>query len=160
MTMDAEFWQAYREHGPKIYNYLVWFLGNRQDAEDLTGNILIKARESIGSLRETAKTRQWLWAIARNAAKNFIRDRKETVGLDEAPEMHSPFSDNGHRTIRLKAALGRLEQPDREIIFLREYQDFSYAELAELLETSVSGIKSRLYRARENLRQEFFQTES
>jgi len=157
--MTTDFWQAYREYGPGIYNYLVWFLGNRQDAEDLTGTVFIKAREHIDSLQQSAKIKQWLWAIARNTARNFIRDHKETVGLDAVPETPSPFSDNGHRQIRLRAALGRLERSDREIIMLREYQDFSYGELAELLETTVPGIKSRLYRARENLRQIYFHME-
>ena len=79
--------------------------------------------------------------------------------MEQFPEIQAPFSENGHRVVRLKAALRQLAAPDREIIILRDYHGFSYAELAELLETSIAGIKSRLFRARENLRRQYFQPE-
>lgn len=156
-----EFWDLYRMHGTRVYNFLLWQIGRRDDAEDLTGAIFLKARERFDSLCHPEKAEQWLWAIVRNAARNFLRDRKETVPLDDALEKMAPvtFSDNGHQIIRLKAALSRLSIVEREIIVLREYQGFSYAELAQLLQTTVAGVKSRLYRARENLRQKYFQSE-
>jgi len=163
MTEEAreqmEFWDLYREHGTRIYNYMLWSLGSRDDAEDVTSNVFLKAHKQFNSLRNPDKARQWLWTIARNSARNFLRDRKETVCLERFPEIEAPFSENGHRVVRLKAALRQLAAPDREIIILREYHGFSYAELAELLETSIAGIKSRLFRARENLRRQYFQPE-
>ena len=156
---QTEFWDLYQRHSTQIYNYMLWFLGNRDDAEDLTSTVFLQARERFHSLRNPNKARQWLWTIARNSARNFLRDRKETVRLEHYPELQAPFSENGHRIVRLKTALRELAGPDREIIILREYHGFSYAEMAELLETSIPSIKSRLFRARENLRRQYFQPE-
>jgi RNA polymerase sigma-70 factor (ECF subfamily) len=119
----------------------------------------LKAREQFATLRDPARSRQWLWSIARNLAKNFIRDRKETVRLEQISQPPDPFSPNGHRLVRLQQALRELAASDREILILREYQGLTYSELAEALETSVPAVKSRLFRARENLRQTYFHPE-
>ena len=156
-----EFWDLYQQYGNRIYSYFLRYLGNREDAADLTGNVFLKAQESFGELREQNRAEAWLWAITRNTAKNFLRDRKELVPLEEGilQGQPSPFSENGHRVVRLKTALRRLSGDDREILILREYHAFTYEELAALLETSTAAVRSRLFRARQNLKSTYFARE-
>ncbi len=153
-----EFWDLYRAYADKIYTYLFWCLGNKEEAEDVTGTILIKAQKAYPTLRDKSRTRAWLWAIARNTLKNTIRDRKHHVSLDDLPNQitHDSSATAQHHLLRLRQSLQCLAPEERELLLLREYQGFSYAELAELLDVSIPSIKSRLYRARENLRQQFF----
>jgi len=79
-----EFWDLYRKYGAHIYNYFLRYLGNRDDAGDLTGQVFINAQKNFASLKDRGKVESWLWGIARNAARNFVRDRKVTVGLHPA----------------------------------------------------------------------------
>lgn len=154
-----EFWILYNSYGTKIYNYFLWFLGNCEDAEDLTHTVFLKAREQFDSLRNPDKAQRWLWAIARNTAKNFYRDRRKALQREQIPIDITQFSENGHRNVRLMIALSKLTTKDRDILILREFHSFSYAELAEMLDNTISGIKSRLFRARENLRKQYFSLE-
>ena len=59
----------------------------------------------------------------------------------------------------LMIAMSKLTSNDRDILILREFERFSYAELAEMMDNTISGIKSRLFRARENLRKQYFSLE-
>ena len=154
-----EFWTLYDRHCTKIYNYLTWFLGNRNDAEDLTSVVFLKAYEQFKTLRSPDKAEAWLWTIARNAAMNFRRDRKQALQIEHIPIDPSSPSEHCDQTRHLWLALSKLSPQDRDILILREYHGFSYSELAEILENTVSGIKSRLFRARENLREQYFSLE-
>jgi RNA polymerase sigma-70 factor (ECF subfamily) len=154
-----EFWNLYNTHSKKIYNYLLWYLGNRQDAEDLTGTIFLKARSNFDTLRDPDKVLPWLWSITRNTANNFYRDRKRELQIEQIPIDFSSRCENGYKKIRLWAALNKLSDPDREILILREYHGYSYAELVEIIGNTIPGIKSRLFRARENLRKQYFSLE-
>jgi RNA polymerase sigma-70 factor (ECF subfamily) len=154
-----EFWALYSKHSTRIYNYLLWFLGSREDAEDLTSTIFLKAREEYQTLRHSERAQAWLWAITRNTALNFRRDRSKRMQTERNPAGSLSQHENGDRKIRLRLALGRLSNHDRDILILREYHGFSYAELADMLQSSIPAIKSRLFRAREKLREQYFSVE-
>ncbi len=153
-----EFWDLYHLHGGRVYNFLLRYLSNRDDAADLTGNIFLQAREKFSSLKNPDRAEAWLWAIARNLLKNYLRDRKPTTTLDETiePVTTVPLNQNGHRVVKLKTALRRLDDAEREILLLREYQGMSYTELSTLLGGTVPAIKSRLFRARQHLKEAYF----
>jgi RNA polymerase sigma-70 factor (ECF subfamily) len=100
-----------------------------------------------------------LFTIARNLSLNAIRDRKrlpdisiENVALEAQPALH--FSDEEDSELRemMQKALAQLPEHQREAFVLREYNGYSYQEIAEITGSTMVNVKTRAWRARERLR--------
>ncbi|OHE79431.1 MAG: RNA polymerase subunit sigma-24 [Verrucomicrobia bacterium RIFCSPLOWO2_12_FULL_64_8] len=161
-----------RYHG-KIYGLTLSLLHNAADAEEITQDTFIRAYRGLGRFRGDSSLATWLHRIAVNLARNrywyfFRRYRHAWVSLDR------PVSDDtgmalgdlvpagGHDpsqetavdefTRLIAACMERLDQRHREILALRNVQNLPYEEIARLLDINVGTVKSRIARARENLR--------
>lgn len=163
-----------------IVNYVCRMLGNYEDAVDLSQDVFLKAYSALESYRPQYPFPAWLFRIARNAAIDEIRKRRlSTVSLD-APmefedgvagrEVQSPGLDPEDSYLgiefadRVSAAIDELPEKYREPIILRHAADLSYEEIAEALELPIGTVKTRIFRARDALRQSladiFEQTET
>ena len=153
----------------QIVNYVCRMLGNYEDAVDLSQDVFLKAYSALGSYRPQYPFPAWLFRIARNAAIDEIRKRRLlTVSLD-APvefedgsagrEVESPVLDPQDSYLglefadRISAAIDELPEKYREPIVLRHAADLSYDEIAETLELPIGTVKTRIFRARDALRQ-------
>jgi RNA polymerase sigma-70 factor (ECF subfamily) len=153
----------------QIVNYVCRMLGNYEDAVDLSQDVFLKAYSGLGSYRPQYPFPAWLFRIARNAAIDEIRKRRlATVSLD-APmefddgaasrEVESPGLDPQDTYLgiefadRVSAAIDQLPEKYREPIVLRHAADLSYEEIAEALELPIGTVRSRLNRARTQLRE-------
>jgi RNA polymerase sigma-70 factor (ECF subfamily) len=153
----------------QIVNYVCRMLGNYEDAVDLSQDVFLKAYSGLGSYRPQYPFPAWLFRIARNAAIDEIRKRRlATVSLD-APmefddgaasrEVESPGLDPQDTYLgiefadRVSAAIDQLPEKYREPIVLRHAADLSYEEIAEALELPIGTVKTRIFRARDALRQ-------
>jgi RNA polymerase sigma-70 factor (ECF subfamily) len=153
----------------QIVNYVCRMLGNYEDAVDLSQDVFLKAYSALGSYRPQYPFPAWLFRIARNAAIDEIRKRRLlTVSLD-APvefedgsagrEVESPVLDPQDSYLglefadRISTAIDQLPEKYREPIVLRHAADLSYEEIAEALELPIGTVKTRIFRARDALRQ-------
>ena len=153
----------------QIVNYVCRMLGNYEDAVDLSQDVFLKAYSALGSYRPQYPFAAWLFRIARNAAIDEIRKRRVgTVSLD-APvefedgatgrEVESPGLDPQDSYLGLEfadqvsSAIDALPQKYREPIVLRHAADLSYEEIAQALELPIGTVKTRIFRARDALRQ-------
>lgn len=152
-----------------IVNYVCRMLGNYEDAVDLSQDVFLKAYSALGSYRPQYPFPAWLFRIARNAAIDEIRKRRVvTVSLDApvefddgaaAREVESPGLDPQDAYLgiefadRVSAAIDQLPEKYREPIVLRHAADLSYEEIAEALELPIGTVKTRIFRARDALRQ-------
>lgn len=124
-------------------------------AEDLAQEVWIKAFRGIVRLRDGAKLAAWLFGIAHNVAMDRLRDRYSertmlaAVAHTPAPE---PVADAEMRSLLLAEELARLPLVEREALTLFYLEELSLAELAEILGVPVGTVKSRLFRARQMLR--------
>ncbi len=154
----------------KIYATLAQLLPERQDVADLTQDVLIKMCRGLPNLQTPETFKVWLNRIVMNLFYDEMRKRPRqlpTVAL----EMNDPDSDAldgqsqtrdiaDHREVpheaterkemmaHLMQALEQLEEPFRSAIVLREVQGLSYDDIAEVMETSLGTVKSRIARAR------------
>lgn len=152
-----------------LANYIFRFIGDQQEAIDLTQQTFVKVYESRLRYKPTAKFSTWLFSIATNLCRNFIRWRKRhpTESIEEAKEAlpnsklaHLPSetgSPSDHALSNetsnaVREAISTLPEDLREAILLFEYQDLSYQEIARISECSPKAVETRLYRAREILR--------
>jgi RNA polymerase sigma-70 factor, ECF subfamily len=146
----------------RVYNYLLRITSNREDALDLTQDVFLKAYQNLRKLDDPARFAPWLYRIAHNEAYSMFRKRKPETDVDElAPESTEDGITIGGSTVfpielslAVSAALGRLSPDQREAVVLKIYQGFKFDEMAEILSTPVSTVKSRLYAALDLLKAE------
>ena len=147
----------YRRHGSRVLRYCLRCLRRPADAEDAVQQTFLQAHRALGRGVEPVAEATWLLTIARNvcltrvdavrrrARVEFAEDPSvlaEIVGADDtAPEL----------SVELVEALARLPERQRLVLFLREWQELSYAEIAVVLETTESAVETLLFRARKAL---------
>jgi RNA polymerase sigma-70 factor (ECF subfamily) len=144
---------AYQED---VFRICLGFSRNPQDAEDLTQEAYLKAFRRIGTVHNPGALRAWLLRIARNTCLDhqkkgrLFRLFKRSVARDEAQEdpAQEKRASARERLAKLKKAVRRLPEKQREVFVLREYGHLPYADLAETLNLRQGTVMSRLSRAR------------
>jgi RNA polymerase sigma-70 factor (ECF subfamily) len=133
------------------------------DAEDLVQDTYLKAFRAAESFEPGTNLRAWLFTILHNTARNRARDRaRDTVSVDseivdraaELPPPGGTIETPETRLMRetlapeLQAALDELPEAFREAVWLRDVEEFSYAEIAEMLSIPIGTVMSRISRGR------------
>lgn len=139
-----------------IFNVAFRMLNNVEEARDVTQTVFLKVFENLDSYDESYKFFSWIYRIAINEAINQQVGRKDCNPLDEEMEgQEDPQRDAGQAEMRqsLEVALKRISAEHRSVIVLKHLLDFSYQEIAEILELPETTVKSRLYDARDRLRE-------
>jgi RNA polymerase sigma-70 factor (ECF subfamily) len=140
----------------RVFNYLLRLTGNPDDSLDLSQDVFLKAYQNIRKLDDSARFGPWLFRIAHNEAYSLFRKRRPEVGTEDATliEREPARGAAPDLTIAVTAALGRLTPEQREAVVLKVYEGFKFDEMAQILGTPVSTIKSRLYTALDLLKTE------
>lgn len=159
----------------RIYNVVFKMCGNRDDAAELTQDIFVKFIEKINTFQGRSAFYTWLFRIAVNMTLNFCKRRFKVVNrsLDEpvGEQMDQAKQSLGNFLVDKNAvepsvmaqrkevaeiislALGKLDDSQRMVLILRDIEGMSYAEVADSLDIELGTVKSRLSRARSNLRE-------
>jgi RNA polymerase sigma-70 factor (ECF subfamily) len=156
----------------KVFNIAYRMLGNKEEAKDLAQEVFLSVYASIKDLREEAKFEAWLTQITINHCRNrwkYLERRKyfKSESLDDPIEtqdgeiprpIYDP-SDNPEtlyekRMIQeaIQRGLLKLKEEQREMIVLRDLQGISYEEIGELFQLPIGTVKSKLHRARMDLK--------
>ena len=149
----------------RVFNTLVRVLGNRDDARDIVQDAFVQAFVKLDSFRGDAKFYTWLYRIAMNLALSHRRRRRPAASLDaakenvgEEPVAQQPTAAQElierERAEQLQLALLQLNDRHRQILVLRELEGFSYETISEILELPVGTVRSRLFRARLQLKEQ------
>jgi RNA polymerase sigma-70 factor (ECF subfamily) len=152
--------EAYQ--GP-VYNLAYRMLGNSGEAEEAAQEAFIRAYTRIHTYDSTHKFSTWLLSITSNYCIDQIRKRRATyLSIDEPLAPHPALQSdhekgpeaqmvtNEQREL-VQSLLNELQPEYREAVVLRYWHELSYEEIAETMDTTVSAIKSRLFRARKQL---------
>ncbi len=148
----------------QIYNLSYYCLGKSEDAEDVTQEVLVRLWKNWEKV-DNNTLQAWLMRVTRNACVDMARKRQSyravvTEGDYEAVSAGAADDQSDPRALleisdlrqQLKLALGRINEPYRSIVILREIQGMTYAEISEALEIPVNTVKVYLHRARRMLR--------
>ena len=151
----AAFPQLYERFSPRLYSYCLRLLRDSQSAEDVVQETLIKVHTEQRSLREARSLRGWIFTIARNEVFGILRKNKAVPFVDEdmAWENETPLElllQSEEKNI-VEYLLGELKSEYREVLVLREYENLSYEEIASATSSTLSAVKSRLFKARKAL---------
>jgi RNA polymerase sigma-70 factor (ECF subfamily) len=153
-----------------VYNLAYRLLNDPGDASDVVQEVFLKVFRNVSHFRRQSSLKTWIYRITVNEAHNqrrwFFRHRSREVGLDDEPEQirmrnvpdseRSPFDCTFDREKHelIENALARINPLFREVVVLRDVEDLSYEEIADVLQISLGTVKSRILRGREALREE------
>ena len=149
----------------RIYNAILCIVQSIADAEDLTQEAFIEAFTNIDSFNEQSKLSTWLYRIAINKALNhrrFWRAKKRLSGVlsifnlseaDDAPDFVHPAAllEQKEQSEQLFKAIDALPDKQKTAFVLRQSDDLTYAEIAEVMHTTIPSVESLLFRAKQNL---------
>jgi RNA polymerase sigma-70 factor (ECF subfamily) len=149
----------------RLYNAAVRLVDNPEDAADVVQDAFLSAYQSLHAFKGDAEFFTWLYRIAFNAAISLRRKRKPAGSLDAAgadsgfePADESEYVRPGHALQRseedeiLLAALAKLSAEHREVLAMKDLDGLRYEEIAEVLGVPIGTVRSRLHRARLELR--------
>lgn len=143
---------------PRIYRFVFKLTGHEQDAYDLTQDVFIAMMQSIGSYTPWRKFDSWLFTIAHNKCMDHFRLRRKVVQAEETvfdrPDSVASLEDMTELSAAVKAALEKLPAAQREAVILHYFHQFTAKEIAQMTNTPLPTIKSRLRTARNTLSKE------
>jgi RNA polymerase sigma-70 factor, ECF subfamily len=160
-----------RRHESAIVNYVYWIVLNEQDAMDVAQEVFLKVYLSLDKYNPDFKFSTWLYAIAKNAAIDFLRRSNsgwmveldaqgDEDGKGEPIQLADTKAQLAEELLlqkeigkKVDAALNSLPLQYREVLVLRYLEDFAYEEIAKLLKLPLGTVKNRLFRAREFLKE-------
>lgn len=130
-------------------------LGNVQDAEDVTQTTFGNAFTSLDSYDPKYRFFSWIYRMTFNESLNTIKRRRDVVSLDgfDVPAADDASESATEAEERVGKALLDLKPDDRAVVILRHFVSFSYEEISDVLGVPVKTVKSRLFTARERMRQ-------
>lgn len=146
-------------HLPAAYNLARWICRNEADAADVVQEALMRALQYFDSYRG-GDARAWLLQIVRNSAHSWIGSNRPAgrvslveTELDTAEDAEDPMSTVAAQAeaAGLRRAIAQLPLEQREVLVLREFEDLSYRQIADITDTPIGTVMSRLSRARDQL---------
>jgi RNA polymerase sigma-70 factor (ECF subfamily) len=153
-----------------VYNLAFRLLNDSGDASDVVQEVFLKVFRNVSRFRRQSSLRTWIYRITVNEAHNqrrwFFRHRSREVGIEDERDAarnravpdsaRSPFDHafDCERHVLIENALARINPLFREVVVLRDVEDLSYEQIADVLEISLGTVKSRIMRGREALREE------
>jgi RNA polymerase sigma-70 factor (ECF subfamily) len=167
----SEFAKLIDAHSNQIYRLALKMLNNPQDAEDVLQNTFLKAFQSINLFEGRSKISTWLYRIATNEALMIIRKQRPEVNISEASgeddnDINAPIQVidwcclpeseliSSESKIELDKAIQRLSEALRIVFILRDIEGLSIQETSQVLNLTETAVKTRLLRARLNLREQ------
>jgi len=137
------FEELFARYRDPLYGFFQRRLEAKERADDLTQETFLAVIHATSRYQPRALVRTYLYGIA---LKLLAAERRRTHRSDSAsPNLNDPALDN---TLWVKQALEKLDPAEREILMLREYEQLSYSEIADLLRLPVNTVRSKLFRAR------------
>lgn len=141
----------------KLYNAAYRVLGDAEDAKEATQSAFVKAYERLATFDTSQRFFPWMYRILVNESLNIVSRRKRFEELDSNVPVpgRNPEERYGDQEIArlLQTAMRELKPDYRIVVALRHYQGFSYEEISDILRVPEKTVKSRLFTARQQLRE-------
>ena len=148
------FQELYESHAADVYRFALWLTGDTFEAEDITSDTFVRAWARNQAIR-TETLRAYLFTIARNAYLERHRKGNRQVELDDIYPDPTPgpeaLLESRTELSEIKGVLFSLDEIDRTAFILRVQHELPYAEIARVLDLSISAAKVKVHRVRKKL---------
>jgi RNA polymerase sigma-70 factor (ECF subfamily) len=163
---EVAFARLVEKHQERLLRFLARYCGDETEAEDIAQEVFLKAYVKITGFQAESGFYTWLYRIAVNTASDVMkrRRRRQTLSLEreelgpglQSDPISGPLASAKRREESevVREVLAGLPDRYRAVLVLREFEGFSYQEMARTLRCSIGTIESRLFRARERFRDE------
>lgn len=145
----------------KLYRIAYSWCHDAALADDLVQETIYKALKNASKLRDVNTMDSWLYRILYNCWHDYLRVKGRNVEFvemhDEEQVDHSENYQQSQIVKRVRASVERLPLPLREVVTLADFAGFSYAQIAEITEVPIGTVMSRLFRARQNLKEQLLE---
>jgi len=162
----AAFGELVRRYQDRLFNAVLRVVDNAEDAADVVQDAFLNAYQSLNSFKGDSEFFTWLYRIAFNAAISLRRKRKAVLsfdGLSDATTTADPIDpseysrpgttlERSEGDAKVLAALGRLSPEHRAVLVLKDMDEQKYEDIAAVLDIPIGTVRSRLHRARLELR--------
>jgi len=159
----AAFGELALRYQDRLFSSMIGVTGSAEEAEDVVQDALVRAFLKLDSFQQNSQFFTWLYRIAFNVALSRHRRRRSRISIDQNREAtgvepvddgETPFEPmlRRERVEMVQRALSQLTDQHRAILILREMDECSYEEIAEILDISIGTVRSRISRARGQLK--------
>lgn len=165
MDDERAFGELVGRYESKVYSLSLRMLRNPEDAEDVLQDTFLRAYRGLKSFQGNSTFSTWVYRIAANSALMRLRKKQlPTVSIEDADERDAPLNIADWKPgpveqllteetrVAMEQAIESLPPEFRQVFILRDVEELSNAEVAEVLDLSVAAVKSRLHRARLKVR--------
>lgn len=150
MNKEEAFRNLVSQYKERLYWHIRNMVLNHDDADDVLQNTFIKVFRNIDSFKGDSKLYTWMYRIATNEAITFMnkRAKRNNITLEEVKERaienleSDVYFEGGAIEINLQRAIATLPEKQQLVFNMKYFEDHTYEELSEILETSVGGLKS------------------
>lgn len=148
----------------RAYYCALGFVGSHDAALDISQDAFVRAFRAMARFEPGKQFFTWYYKILRNLCLNFIRDKKnharsfsevseyEIARITDERQNVDDVVERNELKVKVWAAINELRPAEREIIVLKDFQDYAYKEIAEMLEIPIGTVMSRLFNARKSLK--------
>ncbi len=154
----ADLYEKFRE---PLRGFISKRISNPHTVEDLVHDVFVRIHGQIGTVKQPERLTAWIYQIARNSIIDFYRKNKEPLMAavdDNMSFSEEQFSDAAEKLApALREMVARLPDKYKEALWLADFEDRKYTHIAKQLGISVSGVKSRVQRARDMLKEMLLQ---
>lgn len=153
---DRAFLKLFQQYEEDIYRMAYVYVKNKEDALDVVQEVAYQSFKRIGTLKKAEYFKTWLMKIAINCAINLVKKNKKVVQLKpEFEEFIASDDEDILLNISLKDLIDGLKDDEKSVVLLRFYHNYTFKEVAEVLDMPLGTAKSILYRALAKLRNEY-----
>jgi RNA polymerase sigma-70 factor (ECF subfamily) len=157
-----EFRKIILPEGRRLYALAFRYLNNREEAEDAVQEVMMRLWEERKKLGEKSNIAAWATTVTRNMCidllrkkKNLLYDEIDTVLVAGRTDETTVTSSDDREAVSLVTGIvSRMKEPYRSAVILRDIEGYTYEEAAEVMQTSVTTLRTILSRARKNIREE------
>jgi RNA polymerase sigma-70 factor (ECF subfamily) len=146
-------------HRRAVYQLCYRFVGNHEDASDLSQDVFLRAYRGFPSFRGQSSLATWLYRIGVNVCLNRVSVKAPPIESIEERQYEDTRSESaserllaGERAARVRAAIAELPRKQRATLVLRMYHEMSHQEIADVLGSSVGAVKANFFHALGNLK--------
>jgi RNA polymerase sigma-70 factor (ECF subfamily) len=152
-ALQRQFLDAVAELRPKLHRFCARMCRSALDGEDLVQDTLAQAFFQLPSLQDRSRLEPWMFRIAHRKCIDFLRgERRATVPYDEETDTRASEPDTEPIGETLAPLLGRLPPMERSAVILKDLLQYRLEEIADVVDSTVGGVKAALHRGREKLR--------
>lgn len=155
VKVDHSLESIYHQYHKNVYNYIAFRINNHFDAEELAGEVFVKAMLHWGKYDDNFPMEAWLIGIAKNTVTDYLRKtmRRQFVSLDNIISLVSPYRQPeevavlNEQSKELMLAMAKLRDKERQILSMKFATGLKHSEIAEILNISESHVGVTAYRA-------------